>query len=280
MSKTKFRSVAFQGEPGAFSSIAAGKLLPEGAAQIPCRTFSEVFEAMASARVQHAVIPIENSLYGSVHENYDHLLRYDFPIVLETTVRIEHNLIAMPGVKLRDLRKAFSHPVALGQCLQFFEKNSAILPAPFYDTAGSVKMLLAEGITDAGAIASSAAAEIYGGNILRTNIEDDRRNFTRFFLLAKQGARSRSTGEGWKTSAVFSTPNASGALFKALACFALRGLSLSKIESRPLRARPWEYLFYLDISGYEKEATVQKALANLEEISTFVKVLGTYRGIP
>ena len=235
---------------------------------------------MASGRVQHAVIPIENSLYGSVHENYDHLLQYGFPIVLETAVRIEHNLIAAPGVKLRDLRKAFSHPVALGQCLQFFEKNPGISPAPFYDTAGSVKMLISEGLRDAAAIASSAAAEIYGGNILRTKIEDDRQNFTRFFLLAKRGAEPRNTGEGWKTSVVFSAPNAPGALFRALACFALRGLSLSKIESRPLRARPWEYLFYLDISGFEKEATVQKALANLEEISTFAKVLGTYRGIP
>ncbi len=235
---------------------------------------------MASSSVQHAVIPIENTLYGSVHENYDHLLQFGFPIVSETRVRIEHNLITVPGVKLREIRRAFSHPVALGQCLQFFKTHPAIAPAPFYDTAGSVKMLLSEGLRDAGAIASSAAANLYGGKIVKTKLEDDRQNFTRFFLLAKQGVQPRKGGEGWKTSVVFAAPNAPGALFKALACFALRELNLSKIESRPLRARPWEYLFYLDILGYLEEPAVQKAIANLEEISTSVKVLGTYRRIP
>jgi prephenate dehydratase len=278
----KKSAVVFQGEPGAFSWTAAGKLLKALGRQteaVAKPTFGEVFEAVRRGSAQFAVIPIENTLYGSVHENYDHLLTYGFPIVAETTVRIEHNLIALPGVGWRQIRKAYSHPVALGQCRRFFEKHPRIEPIPFYDTAGSVKMLAEEKRRDAGAIASSAAAALYGGHIVKANIEDHRQNFTRFFLLSKQPRKDRNGAAPWKTSVVFSAPNIPGALFRALACFALRDLSLTKIESRPLREKPWEYLFYVDISGDSKTPAVQKALKNLEEVSTFVKVLGTYQPV-
>lgn len=280
MANFKSPTVAFQGELGAFSSIAAGKLVPGKSSLLPCQTFPDVFRALRSGEAAYAVVPIENTLYGSVYENYDHLLECDVPIIGETAVRIEHHLIAPAGVRLRDVRRAFSHPVALGQCLRFLQQHPSIVPAPFYDTAGSVKMLMQQNWKDAAAIASSSSAEIYGGEILRRNIEDDRRNFTRFFLLSKQKDAFGEMGSQSKTSLVFATPNVPGALFKALACFALRGLNLTKIESRPLRKKPWEYLFYVDFLGYSEDPRAKKAISNLEEMSAFVKILGTYNSIP
>src|SRR5271155_2571884 len=176
------RSVGFQGEPGAFSQVAAGRLAP-GFTPVPFVAFEQVFAAVANGKCAAAVIPIENTLHGSVHENYDHLLRYEIPIVGETNVRIVHNLIAPAGVSLAKVKRVFSHPVALNQCLDFLAANPQFERVPFYDTAGSVKMIIQEGLTDAAAIASSAAAENYGARILRRSIEDDRQNFTRFFLL-------------------------------------------------------------------------------------------------
>ncbi len=241
--KSGFR-VAFQGELGAFSFAAARKLLGTNINTCACQSFKDVFEALESGSATHAVIPIENTLHGSVHENYDNLVQYDLPIRGETSIRISHHLIALPGFGFANVRRAFSHPVALNQCRRFFEKYKTIQPISFYDTAGSVKMLKEQRPEGAAAIASEAAAEIYGGTILKRNIEDDRQNFTRFFLLTKQAASTRTATGEWKTSLVFSTPNVPGALFKAMACFALRDLNLTKIESRPLRNKPWEYLFY------------------------------------
>jgi prephenate dehydratase len=271
------RTVAFQGERGAFSYSAAIKLLGSGIQDLPCPTFRDVFESLKSGKVKFAVIPIENTLHGSVLENYDHLLEYAFPICGETNIRIAHNLIAMPGVRFRDIRKALSHPVALNQCRQFFEKNKQIEPVSFYDTAGSVKMLQERNEPGAAAIASEAAAKIYRGEILRRNIEDNRQNFTRFFLLTKQVKGIHSGSGTWKTSLAFSTENAPGALFRAMACFALRDLNLTRIESRPLRGKPWEYLFYVDLIGRADDRPVQNALNNLREMTRFVRVLGSYR---
>ncbi len=277
MSQRATASVAFQGERGAFSYSAALKLLGASIRDLPCATFRDVFESLKSGKVKFAVLPIENTLHGSVHENYDHLLEYGFPICGETNIRIAHNLIAMPGTRFGDVRKAFSHPVALNQCRQFFQKHKKIEPVSFYDTAGSVKMLSERSEPGAAAIASETAAQIYKGEILRRNIEDDRQNFTRFFLLTKQ-PRHRQTGSGvWKTSVAFSTENAPGALFRAMACFALRDLNLTKIESRPLRGKPWEYLFYVDLIGRADDRPVQNALNNLSETTRFVRVLGSYR---
>lgn len=270
-------SVAFQGEKGAFSFSAGLKLLGPRAELRAYPSFSEVFAAVESGETTYGVVPIENTLHGSVHENYDHLLDYKVTICGETNLPIVHNLIVLPGTRWRDVRRAFSHPVALNQCRRFFERNPQIEPVSHYDTAGSVKMLFAEKPEGAAAIASETAAGIYGGAILRRHIEDNRENFTRFFLLTKQNAAARAGKGEWKTSLVFATPNNPGALFRSMACFALRDLNLTKIESRPLRARPWEYLFYLDIVGAPKEPRVKHALANLAETTSFLKVLGSYR---
>jgi len=276
----KRSTVSFQGEAGAFSQIAARELAGADATPVPLPTFVEVFESVASGKCDAAVIPIENTLHGSVHENYDHLLHFELEIQGETFVRIVHNLIAPEGVSFRDIRRVFSHPVALNQCLRFFENNSGIEKVSFYDTAGSVKMITEEKLTDAGAIASAAAADIYGARILKKSIEDDRANFTRFFLLGKpEGRRAKSARERagvYKTSLVFTVRNIPGALFKCLSAFALRDLNMTKIESRPLRGKPWEYLFYLDFIGHPEQASAKNALGHLGELADLLRVLGCY----
>jgi prephenate dehydratase len=282
-SKKKQSSVraAFQGEPGAFSHQAAMDLLGPEVVVEPRQRFEDVFAALRDGDADAAVIPIENTLHGSVHENYDHLLQFDFRIVAETNVRIVHNLIAVPGVRFKDVKRAFSHPVALNQCLDFFKDNPQVERASFYDTAGSVKMIMAENVRDGAAIASAVSAEIYGARILKRSIEDDRQNFTRFFLLRRQDQKPlalRDSGKrGWKTSLVFTIRNQPGSLFKALSAFALRELSMIKIESRPLRGRPWEYLFYVDFLGNTEEERVQRALSHLQELADMLRVLGCYR---
>ena len=272
---------SFQGEPGAFSHKAAMDLLGPDVEVEPRQRFEDVFAALRDGEADAAVIPIENTLHGSVHENYDHLLQFDFRIVGETNVRIVHNLIAVPGVRLKDVKRVYSHPVALNQCVDFFKNNPRIEREPFYDTAGSVKMVMAEGLTDAAAIASAVSAEIYGAKILKRSIEDDRQNFTRFFLLRRQNQKPLVVNEqgkkNWKTSLVFTIRNQPGSLFKALSAFALRELSMIKIESRPLRGRPWEYLFYVDFVGNTEEERVQRALSHLQELADMLKVLGCYR---
>ncbi len=273
-------TVAFQGELGAFSFSAARHFFnAEIIDAQPFERFKQVFEALSTGRVTHAVIPIENTLYGSIHENYDHLIQHDVRISGETTIRIAHQLIAAPGVPFVNVRRVFSHPVALDQCRRFFSEFPHLAPVSFYDTAGSVKMLTEKQLTDAAAIASEASAEIYGGVILKRNIEDNQDNFTRFFLLTKQIQKGDKfcRGDFWKTSIVFSIANLPGALFKAMACFALRDLSLTKIESRPIREKPWEYLFYVDVIGCIEDEKVEKALLHLEELTSFLKVLGSYR---
>jgi len=268
--------VAFQGEKGAFSQVAVHQLVGARAQVLPLQRFEEVFQSLADGQADAAVIPIENTLHGSVHENYDHLLNFNLPIVGETNVRVAHNLIALPGARFKQIRKVYSHPVALNQCLKFFAQNPQFERVPFYDTAGSVKMVIEKGLKDAAAIASAMAAQIYGGEILKRNIEDDPGNFTRFFLLRRPGARIPSGSGEWRTSLVFRTPNVPGALFRCLSVFALRDISLIKIESRPLRGRPWEYLFYLDFIGRVDDPKCQKALGHLEELTDFVRVLGSY----
>jgi prephenate dehydratase len=279
--KRRAEVIAFQGERGAFSEEATRNLCGPGAQVLPCTRFEDLFRNLKEGRAAGAVVPIENTLAGSVHENYDHLVNFELPIVAETSVRIVHNLMALPGVKFSQIKRVYSHPVALNQCLDFFAKNPRMERVPFYDTAGSVKMLTEEGHRDAGAIASRVASEIYGANILRRSIESDRQNFTRFFLLrtpayAKRHPIQAGPDTVWKTSLVFSTRNVPGALFRALSAFALRDLNLMKIESRPLRGKPWEYLFYLDFLGRVDSPVARNALAHLGEIADFLRVLGCY----
>ncbi len=272
--------IAFQGERGAFSQQAARQFLGENVEVLPCERFELVYLALRDGAATGAAIPIENTLHGSVHENYDHLLNFDVTIAGETSVRIVHNLIAPPGTRFRDIRQAYSHPVALNQCLKFFAAHPNIRKETFYDTAGSVKMVMEQRPAGAAAIASSVAAETYGAAILKRSIEDDRQNFTRFFLLRPQNSRaSREAMKAkgpFKTSIVFTTRNSPGSLFRALSALALRDISLTKIESRPMRGKPWEYLFYLDFLGHTSDEKVKNALTHLREVADFLRVLGSY----
>lgn len=281
MKRRRRECVAFQGERGAFSEEAARKLLGPDVDVMPCQRFEDIFRNLKENKVDGTIVPIENTLAGSVHENYDHLQHFELPIVAETNVRIIHNLIAPPGVPFSKIRRVFSHPVALNQCLSFFSRNPKIEKVPFYDTAGSVKMIMEEGLRDAGAIASAVAAEIYQARILRRSIEDDRKNFTRFFLLrtpefVKRMPRRDRSHSQWKTSLVFTTRNTPGSLFRCLSAFALRDLNLNKIESRPLRGKPWEYIFYLDFMGDVEDPNVQNALRHIGELADLLRVLGCY----
>ena len=284
--------IAIQGELGSFSHEAAEAMLPR-AKVVPCARSIEVFDRVKRGSVDGAVIPIENSLAGSVAEHLDLLLGREVHIVREFRLRIVHNLIALPGTKLGEVRRVFSHPVALDQCRDLFAKNSRLERVPFYDTAGSVKHVVTESLRDAAGIASRRAAAVYGGKILKAGIEDDKRNFTRFFLIERgkiepgkiepgkikrgkpRAARNADKAKADKTSLAFSLKNIPGALFKALSVFALRDISLSKIESRPLRGRPWEYVFFVDLLRGDDEDS-RNALRHLGEISDLVKVLGIY----
>lgn len=281
MSASKSMRVAFQGELGAFSQQAIQQMLGKKAVPVPHQRFDQAFAALKAGKVHAAMIPVENTLAGSVHENYDLQLKYPFVITAETNVRVIHNLIARPGVPFRSIHTVYSHPVALNQCLDFFARYPKIQRVPFYDTAGSVKMVMADHPAGAAAIASELAAQTYDGHILKRGIEDDRQNFTRFVLLEPAGARPRTVpGAGqrpWKTSLVFSTKNAPGALFRALSALALRDVNLIKIESRPLRGKPWEYMFYLDLVGRQQDPNVRNALNHLGELADFLRILGSYR---
>jgi prephenate dehydratase len=263
--------VAIQGELGSFSHEVAGKMLPR-ASVVPCARSAEVFDRVEKGSVDAAVIPIENSLAGSVAEHFDLLLARELFIHAEFQLRIRHNLIAPPGVALKQIRRVFSHPVALDQCRNFFREHPQVQAVPFYDTAGSVRHIIAEKIADAAGIAAKQAAAQYGGRVLLAGIEDDQQNYTRFLLISK----SRKIGRGAnKTSLAFSLKNVPGALFKALSVFALRDISLSKIESRPMRGHPWEYVFFVDLLRGDDEPA-RNALRHLAEIAEFVKVLGVY----
>jgi prephenate dehydratase len=267
----------FQGERGAFSEIAVRQLLGSESDPIPFEWFDGVFQALVDKKIDAAVIPMENTLHGSVIENFDHLVNYDIEVIGETSVRIVHNLIALPGVAFKDVQQVYSHPVALNQCLKFLAGNPQIEKKSHYDTAGSVKMLAETKRRDAAAIASNLAADIYGARILKRGIEDDRANFTRFFLIQRKGGTVKGKmPPSKKVSIVFSTKNVAGSLFRAMAALALRDISLNKIESRPLKGKPWEYLFYVDFEGTLKEPKVLNAIKQLEESADFLKVLGGY----
>jgi prephenate dehydratase len=275
--------VAIQGELGSFSHEAAERMLP-GCAIVPCARSAEVFDRVNRGSVAGAIIPIENSLAGTVAEHADLLVDQAVFIQREFLLRIVHNVIAAPGVNLRAVRRAFSHPVALDQCRDFFRTHPKIEPVPFYDTAGSVKHIVSQRLSDAAAIAGRHAATEYSGKILRAGIEDDKRNFTRFFMIRKVTKGSVASlayqrlipRDADKTSIAFKVKNVPGALFKSLSVFALRDISLSKIESRPMRGRPWEYVFYVDFLRGDDESA-RNALDHLREVAQFVKVLGIYK---
>ncbi len=264
--------IAIQGEPGSFSEQAALNLMPQAKIDC-CPSFREVFAHLADRVVERALIPIENTLAGSVTENYDLLREQKAFILAETQLRIEHNLILHPESSLRQIRRVLSHPVALQQCRTFLRKHPGWEVVPFYDTAGSVKEIMAKGWKDAAGIASRRAADVYHARILQEGIEDNKKNYTRFFLLGRTEKRSKQAD---KVSLALTIQNQPGVLFKCLSVFALRDLNLTRIESRPVPGRPWEYCFYIDFMGNPEQAPTRNALRHLEEITDSVKILGVY----
>jgi prephenate dehydratase len=268
------RRVAFQGECGAYSEIAARTFFGDEIHLLPSQTFNLVFRQVEKGTADFGVVPIENSLAGSIHQNYDLLLKHHLQIVGELNVRIVHNLIAHAGTTLSQVRRIFSHPQALMQCQNNIAKLRKVDVVPTYDTAGSVKKIKEERILDGAAIASELAARIYGMKILRRQIQDNSENFTRFLVLSK---KARLPENANKTSLVYSVENVPGALFRSLSVFALRDIDLFKIESRPLHGKPWEYFFYIDFSGSPKDKNCKNAMEHLTEIATFMKILGSYQ---
>lgn len=269
--------VAFQGERGAYSEQAAVALFGEDIEPQPCGTFDEVFFRVEEGACERGVVPVENSLAGSIHRNYDLLLQHDLYIVAEHNQRISHCLIAHPGVELEEIERVYSHPQALAQCEHSLRALDVPQIVAFEDTAGSVKMIRERGLRDAAAIASEKAAALYDMAILIRELEDEKTNYTRFLALAQEPIEPE--GEA-KTSLAFAGRNEPGLLFRCLSAFALRDIDLCKIESRPLRGVPWEYIFYLDFAGSMGEEKSQRAIDQLEEMANFVRVFGSYPRAP
>lgn len=269
--------VAYQGEPGAFSEQAVLRYFGRKAVPIPQHSFRDAFLFAEEHRNAYAVVPIENSVYGSIHQVYDLLLRHSLFIVGEVKLRIELHLMALRGVRMKDITTIYSQPQALGQCDTFLNSLKNVRIEAFHDTAAAAKLIKTEHRLDAAAIASSFAAKKYGLTILQKNVESDHQNYTRFIVLSRKQTIPKHDG---KTSLVFAVKDIPGALFKAIAVFALRDINLMKIESRPYRGKPWQYLFYLDVQGRPSASPLREALQHLTEVSTFVKVLGSYQPFP
>jgi chorismate mutase / prephenate dehydratase len=266
------KTVAFQGERGAYSENAVYQFFGSTVEVKPCRDFRDVFESVKKQEVQAGVVPVENSIEGSVNQNYDLFFTYDLKVCGEVIVKVAHCLIANPGTSLDAVKAVYSHPQALAQCRSFLERLNCEL-IPTYDTAGSVKLIKEKKLTNAAAIASEKAAELYGMKILARDIADNTENYTRFFVLSKED--SPITGKD-KTSIIFSAKHEPGSLYHALGEFAKRNINLTKIESRPTKKTPWEYNFYLDFEGHRTEPRCAEALKALEKHAIFVRILGSY----
>jgi prephenate dehydratase len=269
---------AYQGTRGSNSEDASIDLLSPAATLLPRTTLEDVFNSVARGEARYGVVPVENTLAGSIHRCYDLLFEHDVKIIGETVRHILFALIAPPGVPLSQVRKALSHPVALAQCEKFFRDHPQIQPVPVYDTAGAVEIVMNERSEDSAAVATRRAATVYGGEVLAEAIQDHLENYTRFLLITPSNSPSPAVNSAadYKTTIVFSVGNAPGALYQSLRPFAERRIDLAKIESRPLRGSPFEYLFYLDLMGRADSAPVSDALAELRAQAKSVRVLGTY----
>ena len=266
--------IAFQGTHYAFSEIAARKYFGENIETHPCHQFIDVFKSVEKEESRFGIVPIENSTTGSVYQNLDLILNSSVTVIGEVQLRIEQHLIANNGVNIENIKVVYSHPQALQQCSKFLESLPGIETIASYDTAGSVKYIRDNKFLHAAAIASRQAAEDNQMQILREEIEDNPENYTRFHIITKTAEIPDNAD---KTSIIFSMKNIPGALFKSLSVFALRDIDLLKIESRPMRGKRWKYLFYLDFAGTMREERCQNAIRHLEEITSFLKVLGSYK---
>jgi prephenate dehydratase len=271
--KVVMTKVAIQGEAGAFSHEAAHKFLGPDIQLVPCRTFSEAFHAVLSGSADRAVMPVENALAGPVVESLDLLWSSGLMVRGETRVRIRLCVSALPGLALEEVRSVASHPVALKQCRTLFEQNPQMEPVVAYDTAGSVRDLMAGSVEYDAAISSRLAAELYGAHLLLADVEDDHRNYTRFFELAAPGALPEPSG--LCGAVAVGIPNEPGALYNLLGVFSHYGVGMSQIVARPIRGEPWKYRFYMEIVGPEVE-TLQECLKALDEASDEMRLFGTY----
>lgn len=267
--------VSFQGEKGSFSEDAVLAFFGE-ADPVPLRNFSGVFEAVSNGESDCGVVPVENSQAGSINDTYDLLLQRDLNIIGEVYLRVTHCLLALPGEVIEDVKRIYSHPQALAQCEEFLSSlNAEVIPT--YDTAGSAKMIKERVLRNAAAIASRRVAQIYGMEILAEGIQTNPKNFTRFFVISREKAEQANYN---KTSLIFRTKNIPGALYQSLGAFATRGINLTKLESRPAKDTPWEYIFYVDFDGHLKDRACMEALEELRDSCAFLKILGSYPRSP
>ncbi|MBN1304318.1 MAG: prephenate dehydratase [Anaerolineales bacterium] len=266
--------VAFQGEPGAYSEQAVIEHFGKEAETVPCKIFDIVFDRVNGLDCDYGMLPIENSLAGSIHQNYDLLLQNKkLSIVGEHYLRVEHCLVALPDVKKEEIHRVISHPQGLAQCAGYLRGMSGVRIEASHDTAGSVRIVKESGDRQTAAIASRRASEIHQMQILEEGIEDNRENYTRFLVIS---ARPDTPEGECKTSIVFQLKNQPGALFKALSVFALRDIDLTKIESRPIAGQPWDYMFYIDFLGSAADEPVKRAVDHLGEYASTLRVLGSY----
>ena len=272
--------VAYQGVSGAFSEQASLQFMPDAEA-IGFPSFQEAFQATVAGDCEFACLPVENSLAGSINQTYDLLTDSVLHVVAEQVVRVHHNLLAKPGVKLSDIKRVYSHPQALAQCQAFLTKNKFEAVTDF-DTAGAAKLLAENGGEGKAAIASKRAADAYGLNVLAENIEDMDFNFTRFFVLGADEATvfDNKNATKYKSSLVLATRHRPGDLVACLEVFPQFDINMTKLESRPRRDKPWSYLFYVDIEGHIDDENVQKAMTGLMRKAAFVKFLGSYAAAP
>ena len=274
------KTVVFQGMPGAYSEQAIKKFFTKSYKTIPKKDFRSAFIAVEKGDVDFGIIPIENSMAGSIHENYDWLRKKKVKIVGEIVLKVKHHLLAKPGAKISSIKKVYSHPQALAQCQSYLRRLKGVEPISYFDTAGSARFIESQDSLEVASIASAEAAKVYGLKILESGIEDHVENYTRFLALAaldyspsyKIGSRSK-----YKTSIVFALKNIPGCLHKCLSVFTIRDIDLTKIESRPLPGSIWQYLFYVDLAGYVEEEKISNALKHLQEITKFFKLLGSYQ---
>jgi arogenate/prephenate dehydratase len=264
--------LAYQGEPGAYSEAAALQYGGPQAETLPCQSFEDVFDAVSRKKATHGVVPLENSIGGTIHRNYDLLLDHDLTISGEVELDVVHCLQALPGTKIGDIKVVYSHPQALAQCERYLKDLGASVEA-VYDTAGGAKLVAEKKLAGAAALASRRAADVFGLEVLQEAVQDFEFNITRFAIIG--GAPPADAN---KTTIVFALPSTPGALFKALSVFALRDINLTKLESRPMRGRPWEYLFYVEVDAPRSDLGCARALTHLAEFARWTRVLGTYKG--